>query len=203
MKWHPDGRMFADALVARAKATDDGIVLLAPTVGLWRGQPAPGQLVTPGQSIGELEILGVVHRLVAPPEAAGVVVQGDGGERLARRPVDAATVLLTLDPEGSVAAGQLRTAATPATDAETGIVFRAPLSGRYYARPAPGEDPFVQVGDIITEGQTVALLEVMKTFNRIAYGGAGLPTRAKVVAIAPTDEADIDEDDIILQLQAE
>ncbi|MBL4688244.1 MAG: hypothetical protein JKY37_26895 [Nannocystaceae bacterium] len=200
MKWQPDGRMFAETLVARATATDAGIELQAPTVGLWRGCPAPGSLVTPGSAIGELEVLGVVHRLLAPRDAAGIVLPRDSDDRIARIAVDTATTLLTLDPEGTTATADTRAAATAYGDA-TGLVFRTPLSGRYYARPAPGEDPFVRVGDIIQEGQTVALLEVMKTFNRITYGGEGLPERAKVVAIVPTDEDDINEDDVIVQLE--
>ena len=50
-------------------------------------------------------------------------------------------------------------------------------------------------------GRTVALLEVMKTFNRIAYGGEGLPARAKVLAVVPTDESDVDEGDVLLLVE--
>lgn len=201
MKWQPDGRMYASTLVAVAEATDAGIVLRSPTVGLWRGRPAPNALVPPGGSIGELEVLGAVHRLVAPPDAAGVVVGDDGGERVARQPVDTRTVLLTLDPEGSVATQGLATAATAAGGSIEGLVFQAPLSGRYYARPSPNDEPFVKVGDEIEEGHTVALLEVMKTFNRITYGGPGLPARAKVLEILPADGDDVDEDDVLLRLE--
>jgi len=201
MKWQPDGRMYASTLVAVAKATEAGIELRPPTVGLWRGRPAPNALVPPGGSIGELEVLGVVHRLVAPPDAAGVVVGEQGGDRLARQPVDTRTVLLTLDPEGSVATQGLASAATAAGGSVDGLVFRAPLAGRYYARPSPNDDAFVKVGEEIEEGHTVALLEVMKTFNRVTYGGSGLPTRAKVVAILPADGDDVDEDDVLLKLE--
>ena len=200
MKWQPDGRMYASTIVAVAAKTDAGIVLRSPTVGLWRARPAPGALVPPGGSIGELEVLGVVHRLVAPPDAAGVVVPDDG-ERIARQPVDTRTALLTLDPEGSVATKGLATTAATANGEVDGLVFRAPLSGRYYARPAPTEDPFVKVGDEVEEGHTVALLEVMKTFNRITYGGPGLPARAKVLEILPADGDDVDEDDVLLRVE--
>lgn len=201
MKWHADGRMYAETMTARAVVTDEGITLKAPAVGLWRGRPAPGSLVTPGASIGQLEVLGVLYRLVAPTNAAGLVLD-TGDERRARVPVDARTVLLTLDPNAA-AAGAVATGATVETAQAThgGLVFRAPLSGRYYARPAPDEPAFVTVGDVITEGQSLALLEVMKTFNRVTYGGQGLPTSAKVVAIVPADGDDIEEDDVLLRLE--
>jgi acetyl-CoA carboxylase biotin carboxyl carrier protein len=57
------------------------------------------------------------------------------------------------------------------------------------------------VGDVVTRGQTVALLEVMKTFNRLTYGGDHLPERARVVAVHPRDEDDLDEDDAIFDLE--
>jgi len=82
----------------------------------------------------------------------------------------------------------------------TGLAVRAPSSGRYWARPAPDKPPFVSVGDLVTAGQTVCLLEVMKTFHRVSYGGPGLPERARVTAIRPQDGDDLDADQVILEL---
>lgn len=200
MKWLPDGRVYAEDLVLRAVATDGGITLVCPTVGWWREQPAPGTVLSPGASVGQLEVLGRLYRLVTPPDAAGVVLADDTRPRVSRLAVDTRTPLLTLDPEGSVAAASASAGATAKARSD-GLVFLAPLSGRYYARPAPGEPAFIEVGDEIQAGQAVALLEVMKTFNRISYGGDGLPARAKVLAIVPHDEADVEEDDVLLRLE--
>ena len=93
---------------------------------------------------------------------------------------------------GEAAAGQ----------AFAGLALRAPSSGRFYARPSPGEPAFVKPGDVVSAGQTVALLEVMKTFNRIAYGGGGLPDRARVTRVVPADESDVLENDVLLELEA-
>jgi acetyl-CoA carboxylase biotin carboxyl carrier protein len=43
----------------------------------------------------------------------------------------------------------------------------APMVGTFYRAPAPGESPFVNVGDRVTEGQTVCILEAMKLMNEI------------------------------------
>jgi acetyl-CoA carboxylase biotin carboxyl carrier protein len=75
------------------------------------------------------------------------------------------------------------------------------LSGRYYARPSPDKPMFVQPGSEVGPGQTVALLEVMKTFNRLTYGGAGLPERARVKALLVRDEDDVDAGTPILELE--
>jgi len=82
-----------------------------------------------------------------------------------------------------------------------GLVFRAPTSGRFYGRPTPEKPAFVTVGAELTIGTTVCLLEVMKTFNRVTYGGAGLPERAVVVAILVADGADVTAGDPLLALE--
>jgi acetyl-CoA carboxylase biotin carboxyl carrier protein len=45
------------------------------------------------------------------------------------------------------------------------------------------------------------LLEVMKTFNRLTYGGDGLPSEAKIASIGPADGDDLNAGDIILELE--
>merc|ERR1711939_253433 len=43
----------------------------------------------------------------------------------------------------------------------------APMVGTFYRAPAPGEDPFVEVGNRINVGQTVCILEAMKLMNEL------------------------------------
>ena len=83
------------------------------------------------------------------------------------------------------------------------VCLRAPSSGRFWARPAPDKPAFAAVGDVIEAGRTVCLLEVMKSFHRVTYGGAdaGLPERARVTAIRPADGDDLAADDVILELE--
>jgi acetyl-CoA carboxylase biotin carboxyl carrier protein len=172
--------------------------LRAPAVGLWRGAPAEGEIVSPGESLGQLEVLGVLHRLVAPAGARGVVVGSPSG--VARVAVGYGDVLVRLDPLSAAAARAEQTDSAQETDAG-GLALRAPTSGRFYCRPGPGKDAFVEAGDEVSTGTTVCLLEVMKTFNRVVYGGDGLPERARVIAVVPEDESDLDAGDIILQLE--
>ncbi len=201
MRQH-DGRRFAPELTARARKQSDGtIVLSAPCPGLWRGAPERGALVRAGELCGELEILGALHRLRAPSDAHGIVTEPPPGRRLARRPVDAGAPLLVLDPSAS-SAGADTGAASAASATATGPTFATPLGGRYYARPSPGAEPFVRVGDEVSAGATVALIEVMKTFNRVTYGGAGVPARARVKAILRADGDDVEAGDVLLELEA-
>lgn len=50
---------------------------------------------------------------------------------------------------------------------------QTPLPGIFYRKPSPDEDDFVQPGDQVTEGQTIGLVEVMKSFTEIKATAAG------------------------------
>ncbi len=43
----------------------------------------------------------------------------------------------------------------------------SPMVGTFYEAPAPGAKPFAKVGDMISKGQTVAIIEAMKIMNEI------------------------------------
>jgi acetyl-CoA carboxylase biotin carboxyl carrier protein len=186
-------------LTAKSERLPDGrIQVLSPSVAAWRGAPAPGTLVMPGAHLGELEVLGVLHELHADSVAHGLVLGDPPAARLARVPVGFGDVLFVLDPSaGAVIAAEAEAEAGPA---HSGLVFRSPSSGRFYRRPAPDKPSFIQEGGVIEEGTVVCLLEVMKTFHRLGYGGPELPRHAKVVRIVPADGSDIEVGDPILEL---
>ncbi|GEO86440.1 MULTISPECIES: acetyl-CoA carboxylase biotin carboxyl carrier protein [Alphaproteobacteria] len=58
----------------------------------------------------------------------------------------------------------------------------APMVGTVYLAPAPGSRPFVEVGSIVKEGQTLLIIEAMKTMNQIPA-----PRSGKVVEIIIED----------------
>ena len=47
------------------------------------------------------------------------------------------------------------------------VAVRSPLIGVFYRSAAPDAPPFVEVGDVVSEGQTVCIVEAMKVFNEI------------------------------------
>lgn len=70
------------------------------------------------------------------------------------------------------------TLAPPATPAATSVppgmvAIRAPMLGTFYRAPAPGEKPFVEVGQRVKADDTVCLIEVMKLFNSLRAGVDG------------------------------
>jgi acetyl-CoA carboxylase biotin carboxyl carrier protein len=53
----------------------------------------------------------------------------------------------------------------------------SPMVGTAYVAPAPGAAPFVKVGDMVGEGQTLLIIEAMKTMNQIPSPRAGRVTQ--------------------------
>jgi acetyl-CoA carboxylase biotin carboxyl carrier protein len=176
----------------------DRIDLLSPAVGFWVAAVTGGQIVQAGEPIGSLSVLGVAHAIVAGAGARGAVVAAGP----ARRPVAVGygQPLVTLDR--TVAESELHATAADdsAAKAAGDLVIRAPSSGRFYGRPGPGKPPFVAVGDPVRPGQTVGLLEVMKSFHRVTAGDE-LPAAARVTAIVVADDADVDAGAELVRLE--
>ena len=183
---------------------DEALYLRSPAVGLWRGAPQVGTPLAPGMAIGAIEVLGVLHPLTLPPGAAGVVRPHPDPAVIeagaARRPVAYDELLLALEP-GGLALAAADDGAEEAHVREGRYAVRAPSSGRYYGRPSPDRAPFVQVGDELRPGVAVGLLEVMKTFTRIQYGGPGQPARARVTALLVEDGADVEAGAPLVELE--
>ena len=55
----------------------------------------------------------------------------------------------------------------PETKADKKHEIRSPIVGTFYRAPAPDADPYVQVGDIITKGSVLCIVEAMKLMNEI------------------------------------
>jgi acetyl-CoA carboxylase biotin carboxyl carrier protein len=82
------------------------------------------------------------------------------------------------------------TAAAAATSAEPAIPVGAvtsPMVGVAYLSPEPGTANFVAVGQAVTAGQTLLLIEAMKTFNQIKAPAAGTVTRILVASGSPVE----------------
>jgi acetyl-CoA carboxylase biotin carboxyl carrier protein len=89
----------------------------------------------------------------------------------------------------SAPAHQSASAPTAPAAAETAgtITINAPMVGTFYARPKPGAEPFVKVGDTINEDTIVCIVEALKTFSEIPAECSGT-----VVEILVSDQAPVD-----------
>ncbi|MFC4349974.1 acetyl-CoA carboxylase biotin carboxyl carrier protein [Fodinicurvata halophila] len=57
---------------------------------------------------------------------------------------------------------------------ETGHVVASPMVGTIYLSPEPGAAPYVSVGDKVTEGQTLLIVEAMKVMNTLPSPVSGV-----------------------------
>lgn len=90
----------------------------------------------------------------------------------AAAPVAAAPAPVAAAPAAAPAAEPA--AAEPAAPA--GETIASPMVGTFYTKPAPDAAPFVQVGDTISEGQTLCIIEAMKVMNEIKAERSGTIT---------------------------
>jgi acetyl-CoA carboxylase biotin carboxyl carrier protein len=70
--------------------------------------------------------------------------------------------------------------AKPPSDLPDGDIVRAPMVGTFYTSPAPDKPPYVTVGQAVTAGDTLGVIEAMKMFNPIEAEVSG--TVLKVLA---------------------
>ncbi len=109
--------------------------------------------------------------------------------RVARELTVAAPAAVIAAPVAAVAAPVAAApvpAAAPATPAAparaAGDEVKSPMVGTVYLQPQPGANPFIKVGDTVTQGQTLLIVEAMKTMNPIPSPRAG-----KIVEILISD----------------
>jgi acetyl-CoA carboxylase biotin carboxyl carrier protein len=182
--------MSALAIPALLAKDDKGEILLkAPKVGLWSDHPRHGAFVEPGSSIGTLYQLGRRYVLLVPHGVTGrVATTGRPQDAL---PVAYGDTLVRIAAPVGLSAEAAPGPAEGSRQATGSLAILAPTDGVFYRSPAVGAKPFVAVGDRVTNGRAVGLIEVMKTFNPIAYGGEGFPDEAEVVDVVAGDAQEV------------
>lgn len=89
----------------------------------------------------------------------------------------------------SPAASAASAPAAPAAPAGNLITIKSPMIGTFYRRPGPDKTNFVEVGDDVSEGKVVCIIEAMKLFNEIESEVSG-----KVVKILVDDASPVEYD---------
>ena len=91
------------------------------------------------------------------------------------------------DPNPTVQTPPQPTVTDP--DSSNLITIKSPIIGTFYRKPSPDKDNFVNVGDEISEGQTLCVIEAMKLFNEIESDVSG-----KIVKILVEDASPVEFD---------
>jgi len=78
--------------------------------------------------------------------------------------------------------------AAPAADPHDGAhIVKSPIVGTFYDAPSPGAEPFVQVGDQVSVGKVLCIVEAMKLMNEIESDAAGKVTKVFVKPGQPVE----------------
>lgn len=129
-------------------------------------------------------------RLLDETGLTEIEIEADGKRvRLARQPAPITTMsgfVAAAGPAPATGATYAAPAAAADTAPHPGAVA-SPMVGTVYVAAEPGAAPFVQVGDTVTEGQTVLIVEAMKTMNPIPAPRSGRITRILVSDAQPVE----------------
>ena len=155
--------------------------------------PAPAapdiEVVAASRDGEDLELLGLIDRLAALLDRSDLTeleVEAGGTGLVLRKPAALAPVAVAAGA-ASAALGDASAGVTgepPTAGRDPGATakpsVKAPLTGIFYASPAPGSGPYVTAGGEVAVGQIIGLIEAMKLFNEIKSDLAG-----RVVRVIP------------------
>ena len=91
-------------------------------------------------------------------------------------------------PQPALIAAEAAPAAAVSSDpAQHPGAVTSPMVGTVYLQPEPGSEPFIRVGAQVTEGQTLLIIEAMKSMNQIPAPRAGTISRILVADGTPVE----------------
>lgn len=92
-------------------------------------------------------------------------------------------------PAAVPAAAAAPSPATPAVKEDNLVAIRSPMIGTFYRKASPEKPPFVEIGDDVSAGKVVCIIEAMKLFNEIESEVSG-----KIVKILVEDASPVEYD---------
>jgi acetyl-CoA carboxylase biotin carboxyl carrier protein len=110
------------------------------------------------------------------------ITEGEEKVRISRQVAGAPMIMapamqqmpMGMMPQAGMLAGAPAAVPAPAAPAEpTGHVLKSPMVGTFYRAPSPGAPAFVEVGQSVTKGQTLCIIEAMKLLNEIESDATG------------------------------
>ena len=124
-----------------------------------------------------------VKKLIELLDESGIaeieITEGDDSVRISRYSPSAPAAPLTTQfappaPSAAPAPAAATPVAAPAEPVDDGTEIKSPMVGTYYAASSPGAAPYVQVGDRVSEGDTLCIIEAMKMMNQIESEVSGV-----------------------------
>ena len=131
-----------------------------------------------------------VKKLIELLDESGIaeieITEGEEAVRISRYPQGAAFAPAAHAPVAIAAPAPAAAAAPAPAEApaaeieEEGFLVAAPMVGTFYAAASPGAAPYVQVGDRVSEGDTLCIIEALKMMNQIDADVSGVVKSIRV-----------------------
>ena len=143
------------------------------------------------------EIADILHE----KDLAEVEWSEDGVQMRIARNMPAPAAYYAAAPAGGPAAvrGAEATAAAATGAADPGAhpgAVKSPMVGTAYTSPEPGAPPYVEVGDEVSQGQTLLIVEAMKTMNPIPA-----PRSGRIVQVFIGNEQPVEFDEVLMVIE--
>ncbi len=140
----------------------------------------------------DLKHLREVLELVAECDVSEVEIEEEDLRLVIRKhaPAQAPQITYAAAPAPAATPAPAAPVATPAAAepaAPSGTEVRAPIVGTFYEAPNPDSDPFVKVGQKISAGETLCIIEAMKLMNEIESEVTGTVTAILVDNATPVE----------------
>ncbi len=192
-------------LVAKVEHEEGGETFLVrcPAVGVVDALPRMGHYMNPEEPFLLLRVLGRRHAVQLPRNVQGFVIeQMIQGTTVA---VEFNQPLFRIGVGGSAAAEAEAAARAPGSGlgGDDLIPVPSPSEGIFYRKPSPDSPCYVEVGSKVSQGTVLGLVEVMKSFNQITYGGTGLPESGTVAKILVEDSAEVAFGQALVMIKAD
>lgn len=144
-----------------------------------------------------------VKKLIELLEESGVaeieIKEGEESVRISRGAVATSTPQYSVVPPVTAAAPAATPSVTENTTTETVVPdhqVKSPMVGTFYRASSPGAKPFVEVGDKVSIGDTLCIVEAMKMMNQIEADAAGTITS---IMIGDGEPVEFDEPLFIIE----
>jgi acetyl-CoA carboxylase biotin carboxyl carrier protein len=125
-----------------------------------------------------------VKKLIELLESSGIaeieIAEGEESVRISRYPQSVQPIpqAVAPAPAPAEAAAPAAQPSQESSGSSPGFEVTAPMVGTFYSSASPGAKPFVEIGSVVSEGDTLCIIEAMKMMNQIEADVSG-----KVVSI--------------------
>ena len=136
-------------------------------------------------------------KLINKTSIGEITIEEDGRKITIKQKKDPSQKIITSMPSAPVAAAPAPApvAAAPAppskkesTESQANLItIKSPMIGTFYRSPGPGKPVFVNVGDEISKGQRLCIIEAMKLFNEIESEVKGTIVKVLVEDSSPVE----------------